>query len=406
MAPRGSRAALRPVGWIAAALLAACGGGGAGGSGAAAPTTGGLTVLLHDRPTEDVQHVYVTIDRVEARREVDGTAPPTAARRDGRGGRDGEGQGDGKDERGKDDGQDDNDVVEIVAAVPGQYDLLELQHGVEAVLGSGQFEPGHYHSIRLILARDTRDDLETLPADALKNYVVVAGTPYPLVVPSGEQTGIKLGHDFTIEAGVTTTLTLDFDVRQSVHRCGRNHVYRLKPRIRVVPKVVDPASDGIAGTVTTTDGSGLPSGTLVSAQQAGVEIASATVGGLGDYAVTGLPDGTYDLVAIAPGYGYASSLGVVVSGGGAAGSHDLAVTPASAGAVYGQATPASDNVTVRLRWNGLLVATIGADPTTGDYLFDNVPAGTYTVEATNGSSTVSGSAVVAGGAGTLLNLGL
>lgn len=397
---------------FAFAALTACGGGGAGGSGATIPTTGRVEVRMHDAPTEDVEHVYVTIERVEVRREVDGTddgATVATARNDrprpGGGGDDDEdGDGGGGRKRGDDDGDDDNDVVETITSVPGQYDLLELQHGVEAVLGGGSFEPGRYHSIRLIVARDSKQDRETLPAEALKNYVVVAGEAYPLVVPSGEQTGIKLGHDFTIEAGVTTVLTLDFDVRRSVHRCGKGHVYRLKPRLRVVPTVVA-ADGGVAGTVTTTDFSGLPAGTVVSAQQGGVEVASVAVDEVGGY-VLALADGTYDLVAIAPGYAYASLVGVVVTGGAAAGAQDFAVAPASVGSIYGTVSPAGDNLTVRLLWNGLVVASAGADPVTGEYLLDSVPAGDYTVEAGDGTSTSTGSATVTGGAGTQVNLSL
>lgn len=397
---------------FAFAALAACGGGGAGGSGATIPTTGRVEVRMHDAPAKDIEHVYVTIERVEVRREVDGAddaTPVESARNDrprrgGGGDDDDEGGGGGGRKRGDDDDNDDNDVVETITSVPGQYDLLELQHGVEAVLGGGSFEPGRYHSIRLIVARDSKQDRETLPAEALKNYVVVAGEAYPLVVPSGEQTGIKLGHDFTIEAGVTTVLTLDFDVRRSVHRCGKGHVYRLKPRLRVVPTVVA-ADGGVAGTVTTTDFSGLPAGTVVSAQQGGVEVASTAVDEVGGYVLV-LPDGTYDLVAIAPGYAYASITGVVVTGGVAAGAQDFAVAPASVGSIYGTVSPAGDNLTVRLLWNGLVVASVGADPVTGDYLLDSVPAGDYTVEAGNGTSTSTGSATVTGGAGTQVNLSL
>lgn len=365
---------VRPLALSAGLLLASCGGGGAGGAdgGGVAPTTGTLVVRMHDHPIEAADHVYVTIESVEVLREVDG-----------------------------------EDVHATVTSVPGQYDLLELQHGVEAVLGGASFEPGEYHSIRLVVSNDSKHDRRTLPADQLKNYIVVGGTPYPLEVPSGEHKGIKLGHHFTIAAGVTTVLTLDFDVRRSIKRCGHGHVYRLKPRIKVVP-VESAGATGLAGTVSTTDGTGLPSGTVVSAQQNGVEVASVQPDGSGAYVFEGLADGTYDLVAIAPGYDYASETGVTVTNGSASSSHDFAVAPASVGAVYGTVTPVSDDVTVTLRWNGFVVATVGADPSTGDYVFDNVPAGDYTVVALDESSaaTKSGSASVTGGAGTQLDLGL
>src|SRR5206468_1465783 len=98
----------------------------------------------------NAEHVYVTIESVEVFKTVDGA-----------------------------------EVHETVTSVPGQYDLLELQHGVEAVIGGASFEPGDYKSIRLIVARDTKHDIKHKPADELKNYIVVDGTAYPLVVPSG-----------------------------------------------------------------------------------------------------------------------------------------------------------------------------------------------------------------------------
>ena len=358
---------------LAAALLPACGGG--GGTGAPAPTTGSLLVKMHDCPisgVDNVSHVYVTIESVEVSRM-----------------------------------ENDVEVKETVASVPGQYDLLDLQHGVEAVLGSGEFPAGDYKWIRLMVAGDSKHDIRTLPAEELQNYIVVEDTPYPLVVPSGTRTGIKLGHSFTIPAGGATTLTLDFDLRKSVHRAGhrRNHVYRLRPRIRVVPVTSD-GSAGVEGDVTTSDGSGLPSGTVVSAQRDGDEAASSEVDGEGHYAIAGLADGTYDLVVIAPGYDYKVESGVVVTGGSAAESHDLAVSPASVGSIYGTVTPAGD-VTVRLLIaGGLVVGSVAADPVTGDYGFDNVPAGSYTVEATDGTNTTSATPTVTGGAGTQQDLSL
>ena len=358
-----------------ALALAACGGGGSSGSGVGgtAPSTGSLVVRMHDSPIESADHVYVTIESVEVFLTVDG-----------------------------------QEEHRTITSVPGQYDLLELQHGVEAVLGGAEFAPGDYHSIRLIVSRDSKHDIQTLPADQLKNYIVVNGTPYPLVVPSGEQTGIKLGRNFTIKAGVTTVLTLDFDVRKSIHSCGRHHVYRLKPRIKVVPTEVDGGATGLSGAITTTDGTGLPAGTVVSAQQNGAEVASVQPDGSGGYTFTGLADGSYNLVVIAPGYGYQSETGVSVSGGNATGHHDFAVPPVSPGAIYGVVTPVSDDVTVHLTWNGFVVATVGADPSTGDYVIDNVPPGDYSVDAVDGSTThtASGSVTVTGGNATQLDLGL
>lgn len=350
----------RPAALFTALLVASCGGG------AAAPTTGGLVVRMHDHPIDSADHVYVTIDGVEVVKTA----------------------GDG------------TDVRETVTSVPGQYDLLALRDGVEAVLGGGQFEPGTYHSIRLMVAKDSRQDVRNLPADQLKNYIVIEGVPHPLFVPSGCRRGIVLGRNFTIEAGVTTVLTLDFDVRQSIRTCGRHHrFYVLWPRIRVVPTVTPGGDSGfgdVSGHVSTADNTALPVGATVSAQQDGAEVASGAVDGNGDFAITGLPVGSYDLIVLAPGDTFDSETGVSVTDGATSANHDFSVTNAEngvgTGTIMGTATSsvAQDSVTVRLHWHGFLVATVSADTDTGAYQFDPMPNGEdYTVTATDGTTTSS-----------------
>ncbi|MEJ2637167.1 MAG: DUF4382 domain-containing protein [Calditrichia bacterium] len=80
--------------------------------------------------------------------------------------------------------------------------------------------------------------------------VVVDGQNRQLTVPSGAQTGLKLGPEFTVEAGATYELVLDFDVQRSIVATGpRPHPtgYKLKPHIRVVPKAI---TGSISGNVT------------------------------------------------------------------------------------------------------------------------------------------------------------
>jgi hypothetical protein len=398
---------LRPLALLCGLGLAACGAAGGGAGGPVVPTTGTLTVRMHDHKVESAEHVYVTIESVEVFKIVDG-----------------------------------EEVHETVTSVPGQYDLLALQNGVEAVIGGASFEPGDYKSIRLIVARDTKHDIKHKPAAELKNYIVVEGKAHPLVVPSGAKTGIKLGKNFSIVAGETTTLTLDFDLRLSVHRCGhkKNHVYRLKPRIRVV-KVTAPGAEepaptppsetppgetppgetppadgisGIAGTVTL-GGFGSPANALVSAQQNGSEVASADLvtdpeTGVISYAFTTLADGTYDLVVIAEGFAFASETGVVLTGGTTSAAHDFSASPIEEGGLgvvdgtVSVSATSADNVTVTLVWNGFTVDTVAADPTTGYYIFLNVPPGDYTVVATDDVNTTSGTVSLPGGTGPSLSL--
>jgi len=102
------------------------------------------------------------------------------------------------------------------------YDLLQLRNGMMAVLDSGGLAPGHYTQIRLKVTDSC--------------YVVEDGQRHYLRIPSGQQTGIKLVHQFTIEQNKLYELVLDFDADRSIHQTG-NGVYQLKPTIRVVALV-------------------------------------------------------------------------------------------------------------------------------------------------------------------------
>jgi hypothetical protein len=327
---------------------------------------------MQDTPVDEAENVFVTIDRVEVMR------PGTSG-----------------------------EVTEVLVSTPAQYDLLALQNGVSAVLGTGQFPVGDYTSIRLIVGTDSSADLATLPADLLKNYIVVDGTAYPLVVPSGAQTGIKLNHAFTLTASEITVLTFDFDVRQSVHRRGNQGIFNLRPTLRLVDTVV---SGTISGVVGTSDASPLPAGTVVSAQVAGVEAASAVVDTTtGAYLLGPLLGGTYDLVAFAPGYGFVSETGVLVTAQQDASGHDFTVTATAVGDVSGTVaftTTVPSAVTVRLEWSGFVVATTAIDPTTGAYAFVGVPVADYTVRAGDGTSSASGPAAVTDGGTTVVDLTL
>jgi hypothetical protein len=95
-----------------------------------------------------------------------------------------------------------------------QFDLIQLEN-VTDVLGSQLLNVGIYTQIRLHIA------------EAL---VTIDGVQYDLEVPSGN---IKLTHQFIIEPDVTTSLILDFDIHESVHKTGNNK-YILQPTIRVI----------------------------------------------------------------------------------------------------------------------------------------------------------------------------
>ena len=109
------------------------------------------------------------------------------------------------------------------------YDLLRLRNGASVVLGNNYLDAGNYTQIRLIIGTGSN--------------IVVDGITYPLDVPSGEQTGIKLNHAFAIQSGVIYELMLDFDAGHSIVLTG-NGQYKLKPVIRLVPKIISGTISG------------------------------------------------------------------------------------------------------------------------------------------------------------------
>jgi hypothetical protein len=115
------------------------------------------------------------------------------------------------------------------------YDLLLLRNGASVVLGDHPLDAGRYTQIRLIIGTGSN--------------VVVDGVTYPLEIPSGEQTGVKLNHQFEIQPGLLYELLLDFDAERSIVLTGNNQ-YKLRPVIRLVPLVISGTISGKINPVT------------------------------------------------------------------------------------------------------------------------------------------------------------
>ncbi len=113
---------------------------------------------------------------------------------------------------------------------PATYDLLDLRNGANAILGDSTLVAGQYTQIRLLIGSGST--------------VVVDGVSYPLAIPSGMQTGVKLNHNFTIESGKLYELVLDFDAARSIHETG-SHQYKLQPVIRVQAVVTSGSISGM-----------------------------------------------------------------------------------------------------------------------------------------------------------------
>ena len=199
---------------VAALGLAACGGGGGSDAGA----MGTLSVSMTDAPLDDAQEVWIQVRGIAFKPE--GSAPET---------------------------------VLNLSPAPRSINLLDYQQGRVALLLDGvPFAAGRYEGLRLIV------DAEPNVRDS---YLIVNGQECELRVPSGSESGLKLDRGFTLPAAGSVALTLDFDLRQSIHAppgrasgaCAQG--YPLRPTLRVV----DDASVGaIAGQVTFATGSPPP----------------------------------------------------------------------------------------------------------------------------------------------------
>lgn len=212
-----------------AALAAACSasngstgtgnssGGGSGvtsGDGTAAGSggfTGTMEVRLVDAPSTDVTEIVVTIVKVEIHPSGGGW--------------------------------------QTIGNVKQTIDLLKLQGGTFRSLGVSQWPAGKITELRLYVD------------DAGPNYVSTPdGQQHPLVVPSGDESGIKLKGGFEVPACATGALTIDFDGKNSIFTHprggGSGDEWTLRPVVRVKSlSFSGSCPDGGTDAATSSDGS-------------------------------------------------------------------------------------------------------------------------------------------------------
>lgn len=99
----------------------------------------------------------------------------------------------------------------------GIYDLLGLQNGVDTLLASGTIPSNAVREIRFVLGSS--------------NSIVVNGVNYPLVVPSGSESGLKLKINKQL-TGPIDSILIDFDAALSIHQAGPGN-YMLKPVLKI-----------------------------------------------------------------------------------------------------------------------------------------------------------------------------
>jgi len=101
--------------------------------------------------------------------------------------------------------------------VAGVYNLLGLQNGLDTLIAEGTFSHGDdVKEIRLVLG----------PANSVKE----AGTLYPLTIPSGSQSGLKIKVNKTLSTSLDSLL-IDFDAALSIQK--ETDGYKLRPVIKL-----------------------------------------------------------------------------------------------------------------------------------------------------------------------------
>ncbi len=100
-------------------------------------------------------------------------------------------------------GDDSTEAVVLYDGVPVRINLLDLQNGADTLLAMRRVPAGAYGQIRFLLADDAR-------------VVFADGRSFPLRVPSGQQTGIKVNLPaHTAAEADTVDVLVDFDVSES-----------------------------------------------------------------------------------------------------------------------------------------------------------------------------------------------
>jgi hypothetical protein len=97
------------------------------------------------------------------------------------------------------------------------YNLLGLQNGVDTVLANGNFPNNIVRQIRFVLG----------PNNTVKDNGVV----YPLTIPSGSESGLKIKVSKSLQATLET-LVIDFDAALSIKKEGPGD-YKLRPVLKV-----------------------------------------------------------------------------------------------------------------------------------------------------------------------------
>jgi hypothetical protein len=162
--------------------------------------SGTLSLGVTDAPLDAVQSVVIQFNAVAFKRS--GSAPET---------------------------------VTMLNPSPQSIDLMQFREGhVAMLLPSVPLPAGDYEWVRLII--------DNVPNVRDSFVVLEGGAECELRIPSGAESGLKLNRGFTVPADGNVALTVDFDLRKSIHAppgqsgSGLNCTqgYMMRPTLRLV----------------------------------------------------------------------------------------------------------------------------------------------------------------------------
>lgn len=99
----------------------------------------------------------------------------------------------------------------------GIYNLLDFQGGIDTMIAQSTVPTGRLKEIRFVLGTE--------------NSIKIADKSYPLTIPSGGESGLKIKLDKQLNAHLDS-LVIDFDAALSVIQEGTGD-YKLKPVLKI-----------------------------------------------------------------------------------------------------------------------------------------------------------------------------
>lgn len=237
---------------------------------------GTLNVQLTDAPIslDLIEEANVTITKIEIRKDVEGQLSDTS-----------------------------NPFITLYDSTE-TYDLLELRNGVTETLVNMDVPTGEYDLIRMYVDS--------------AGLTLTNGDSYDVKVPSGQQTGIKIFIEpsIQVEDRLTSNLLLDFDLSKSFILKGNMNTpagvkgFNFKPVIRAVNQTT---AGQISGMVTDTSEASIAEAAVWIKQD--TVVTTTYSDSTGGYAILGVEEGSYDLFAAKEGYDTTMVEGVEVKAG-------------------------------------------------------------------------------------------